>query len=131
MIAHQYAEALYTLSQQPKADVKKLALGLKETLARRGHTALASRVAAELSRVEQHARGKTVVRVRIAHASLKKEALAKVEELAQEWGGDARSVEVIEDDSLISGFAIEGPGFRFDASARAALTDLYRTLTTN
>ncbi len=131
MLARQYADALYALAQQPKADAKKLAEGLKETLVRRGHAALAPRIAAELSRVEHHAKNQTVIRVRIADASAKKEAVAKAEALITAEGDVARDIEVVEDKSLISGFVVEGPGFRFDASARAALTDLYRTLTTN
>jgi F0F1-type ATP synthase delta subunit len=125
MLESTYAQAIAELLAAPKADAKAVAEGLKLTLARRGHMALLPRIMAHLDRAKEREAGKRATRVRLAAAADKKAALAKAAEMT---GASPDDIEVIEDASLIAGFAVEGPGVRYDASSRAALMDLYRTL---
>lgn len=123
MLEANYAQAITELLAQPKADASAVAEGLQRTLLARGHLALLPRIMAHLERTAGRERNRRRVVARIAGSHDAQAAQAKAKELAA--GNDA---EVIEDESLITGFAIEGPGFRYDASSRAALMDLYRTL---
>ena len=129
MLARHYAHALYSLSLAPDASPKALMAGLQKVLARRGHKALLPRIAGELSKVQTEALARSGVVVRIAEAQEKKVALAKAKELLAERGMADAPIEVVEDESLTAGFVVDGPGFRFDASARASLIALYRTMT--
>lgn len=131
MLERHYANALASLASAPRADFKALAAGLTATLARRGHTRLMPRILAQLQRAERHEMAARTVTARIARSEEKKEALAKANELASSQGQNNMNIEVVEDESLIAGFAVEGRGFRYDASARAALLGLYRKLTAN
>lgn len=128
MLETHYANALASLSRLPGASAKTLAEGLKVTLTRRGHLALLPRIIAAMKRAETREQGKRTVVARIAEAHQKSTAVTKAKELAASHGAESSDIEIVEDESLIAGFAVEGPGFRYDASSRAALMNLYRTL---
>lgn len=129
MLAKEYAQALTEVIAEGVSSasaVKNLLLVLKS----RGHEKLLPRIVRELERREERASGKGVL-VRTADEKSRKEALHKAHALSEEYALDTAAIRVAEDPTLISGYAIEGPGFRFDTSARAALLNLYRHLKTN
>ncbi len=125
-----YAQALYDLASKKGAHQSTLIKNLVLLLKSRGHEKLLPRILAEYERLSQHMTGKGIV-VRTGDEKSRKDALHKAHALAEQFSVDASSIRVVEDESLIQGYAIEGPGFRFDTSARAALLQLYRHLKTN
>lgn len=123
MLEALYAKAMTDLLNGPAADPAKLAAGLRRTLTQRGHMALLPRIVAHITRNMHSRQGEHRLFVKVARAQDMAAATAKAKEVA---GG--RPTEIVEDASLIAGFCLEGPGFRYDASARSALMNLYRTL---
>ena len=129
MLAKEYAQALIDVRAKG-ASSSMLVKNLLRTLQSRGHEKLLPRIVRELERQEEQA-ARTGVLVRTADEKARTEALHKAHALSEEYSLDTSTIRVMEDPSLISGYAIEGPGFRFDTSGRAALLNLYRQLKTN
>lgn len=129
MLVKEYAQAITEVSASGVSSavaVKNLLLVLKS----RGHEKLLPRIVRELERRQESVAGKGVL-VRTADEKSRKEALHKAHALSEEYALDTTAIRVVEDQNLIAGYSIEGPGFRYDTSSRAALLELYRHLKTN
>ena len=130
MQAKEYAQALFDLGSQAGANSTNLVKNLMQILKSKGHEKLLPRIASEYGRLQETAGGKGIL-VRVADEKARKEGLHKAHALAEQYSLNTSLIRVVDDPNLIQGYAIEGPGFRFDSSARASLLNLYRHLKTN
>ncbi len=120
-LAHQYAQALHRAVQERGTD-PKLFERLQAMLKRRGHYKLIPRIAAayeKLTGQERH----DAVHVRVAREQ-------EVEQARKSAASLAPSIDphVAIDEELVSGYTVQSRDFRFDASGRRTLIDLYRKL---
>jgi F0F1-type ATP synthase delta subunit len=130
MHAKEYAQALYDLTKDAKsADSSLLVKNLSGLLKSRGHERLLPQIIAHFERIQAQKSQSDGLRVYVADEKSRKDALHKAKALADERGIDGAAISICEDQALIRGYAIEGPGFRFDTSARASLLSLYKHLT--
>ncbi len=128
MQAREYAQALYEIEnaeKSPASTVKNL-VGVLE---KRGHTRLLPRILAEYERLVNGEGEKDAVTVRVADEKARRGAITEAHTLSESMGFDKKKIHIEEDESLIDGYAIEGPGFRYDTSAKAGLLALYKQLT--
>ncbi len=124
-LAESYARGLYEAGKAaPASSHHKLFAALLAALKRRGHEKLLPRIGREYKKLALRAE-KNTIRIRIAHRNDASAAHKKAAEL----DANAQNIEAHIDESLVSGFLIEGPDFRFDASGRRALIELYQRLT--
>lgn len=128
MQAKDYAHALYDLSLAKGASTSVLVKNLSGVLRTRGHERLLPRIAAEFGRLQEQDAKTGGIIVRVADEKSRKSALQKARALADERGLDTKTIKIKEDTALIDGFSVEGPGFRYDESARGSLVHLYRKL---
>lgn len=129
MQAKEYAQALFDLRTKSTGEQSSLVKNLIALLKSRGHEKLLPRIVAEFERLSE-GRDSAGIQVRVADEKSRKDALHKADALAREYGIDQGAIRVSEDENLIRGYTIEGPGFRHDASARGSLLALHRHLTT-
>lgn len=127
MHAQEYAQALFELKPKTAHEQSSMVKNLVALLNSKGHEKLLPRIVAEYERLLERAH-MGGVQVTVADETSRKEALHKAHALAETYNVDTSSIRVTEDDHLIKGYAIEGPGFRYDASARGSLLSLYRHL---
>ncbi len=127
-LARMYAVALHELSANAASE-SSLVGNLVSVLEKKGHQKLLPRIKAEYEKVEKEATRKAGVTIRIAHDSDAQSGRAKAAELLVMRGHAGAQIELCDDPTLVSGYVVSGPGFRYDASARAALIALYRQLT--
>ena len=130
MLAKEYAQVLFELGSRGGANSTTLVKNLMQILKAKGHEKLLPRISAEYERLQQNSGGKGIL-VRVADEKARKDGLHKAHALAEQYSLSTSLIRVVDDPNLIQGYAIEGPGFRFDASARASLLNLYRHLKTN
>ena len=100
-----------------------------EVLEKRGHQKLLPRIVAELEKAQAAEIKKRGITVKVANEEARAPGLTKARTLAEGKNFALKDIQVIEDDTLIAGYIVEGPGFRYDTSARAALKSLYTKLT--
>lgn len=123
-LATDYATALFESNRaSEKKDERALMQNFMQGLKRRGHLKLLPKIAAEYEKLEQHAM-RSRPKIAMARESDKAAAVAK----AREFLPDGTAVEVCVDPTLVSGFVVSGPDFRYDASGRRSLLDLYHKL---
>lgn len=130
MQAKNYAQALIAYqTEHPRTEAAGLLERLRAVLKHRGHEQLLPRIVSEYEReVNRRTHSERVV-VALGDEAARKDALKKSEELADMFGIDQKSIHVEADDTLLSGYALRGPGFRYDSSGRARLIALYKSLT--
>lgn len=128
MNAKDYAQALFDLKTRSASGQSSLVKNLIALLKSRGHEKLLPRIVAEFERLSE-GRNLGGIQVRVADEKSRKDALHKADALAREYGIDQGAIRVSEDENLIQGYTVEGPGFKFDASARGSLLALHRHLT--
>jgi len=124
-LAQTYARALYEAGNT--AGAPKHAVLFENFIAalkRRGHGKLLPRIEKEYVKIAALAK-KNTVRVRIAREKDRPAAQQRAAELSLE-GAAAHTVL---DKTLVSGFMVSGRDFRFDATGRRALLQLYKKLT--
>ena len=130
MHAKEYAQALFSLRTKPSGEQSLLVKNLIALLKSRGHEKLLPKIVSEYERISE-GRSQGGIQVRVADEKSRKDALHKADALAREYGIDQGAIRVSEDENLIRGYSIEGPGFRHDASARGSLLALHRHLKAN
>lgn len=121
-LAQQYAKGIDEASRG-KRSAHELFAAVLLALKRRGHEKLMPRIYAELRKLQAR---RPAAEVRYAREADKAVALAKAKELLAEVA--PTELELCEDPGLISGYAIRGSDFRYDASARRSLIELYKRL---
>jgi F0F1-type ATP synthase delta subunit len=131
MQARAYALALIQfLTEHPRTEAAGAIERLKKVLVRRGHSNLLPRIVAEFEKeVVRKERAQGVV-VTVAGEKSRASALAQSAKVASERGIEQKNIHVAVDPALIGGFRLRGPGFRYDASTRTRLKELYKQLTT-
>jgi F0F1-type ATP synthase delta subunit len=121
-LAQQYAHGIYQARKETKADERTFFDAVLKALKRRHHEKLLSQIVAEYRKLLDRGAGQEVM-VRYAREKDKHAAAAKAKELG------AAHPHVRHDPSLISGYVVRGPDFRYDASGKKALVQLYEQLT--
>jgi len=125
-LAETYARALHEAGEAPKAPARHVLFAhFIAVLQRRGHEKLLPRIEKEYMKLLARAERNTV-RVRVAH---KKDEAAAKKAAAEFSVPGTHAPHVIVDESLVSGYVISGPDFRYDASGKRALLELYKELT--
>lgn len=120
-IAEQYARAIAELAAKPGADPAAISKKLNEHLSKTGRMKLAPRIVAELARLRERSKA-TAPTLEVASESEIEAAKADAAAL----GITAEPVVV---PSLIRGWRISGNSQLTDRSAKRALVDLYRSIT--
>lgn len=120
-LAEQYARAIVDLAEKPGADPAAISTKLNEHLAKTGRMKLAPRIAAELGRLRERSKA-TAPTLEVAS----KEEIAAAKADAEALGVAAEPVVV---PSLIHGWRISNGSQLTDRSAKRALIDLYRSIT--
>lgn len=130
MQAKDYAQALFELTKRTKgAEDSTLVKNLVALLHSRGHERLLPRILGEFTRIASRDAVRGGLTVYVADEKSRKDGLHAAKALADERGIESSALRICEDPLLIRGYAIEGPGFRYDKSARASLLSLYKHLT--
>ena len=125
-LAETYARALHEAENAPGAETHSVLFRhFVSALKRRGHEKLLPRIGKEYVKILAR-EGKNAVRVRVAH---KKDAAEARKYAASAAEPGTVIGEAVVDESLVSGYSISGPNFRYDASGRSALLQLYKKLT--
>lgn len=122
-LAKEYARAIYEVRTAGRTNDGELIGSIVAALSRRRHQMLMPRIAEEYARTEQEA-GKDAILIRAASEQEAHKGLSKLRDLGYE--GTAR---MLVDPKVVKGYVLEGKDFRYDASARRALIDLYKKLT--
>lgn len=125
---HAYAQALWKMlgkGTEPDAAVR----ALRETLARRGRTALLPGIARALRRIAARESRRNAVTITVARAADASGAKAAAARALAEIGAGPHDVEVRLDDTLIGGWRIEGRGRLVDASFKTLLSAMYNRAT--
>lgn len=122
-LAKEYARAIHEVRKEGRTNDGELIGSVVAALSRRRHQKLLPQIAEEYGRIEKEA-GKDAVLIRAASEQEAHKGLSKLRDLGYE--GTAR-MEV--DPKVVKGYVLEGKDFRYDASARRALVDLYKKLT--
>lgn len=126
MLPRLYAELLLKLSASQKNEAKSVDHFL-EVLKARGHERLLPRIVSEFERVCAREKRRGGVSLRVARKGDSTRYRAQAERAIAAAGSKTKPVEVV-DESIVSGFSLEGADFRYDASARRALITLFETL---
>lgn len=122
-LAREYARAIREVRRESAVGGAELIASVKDALIRRGHRMLLPRIFAEYrALLADEEKGTVTLRVASEHEAAK--GVAKLKEL-----GVAEEPRAVVDRTLIKGFVAEGKDFRYDASAKRALLDLYKKLT--
>jgi F0F1-type ATP synthase delta subunit len=121
-IAEKYASAIYDSRKKTGLDERAFFLAIEIALKKRHHENLVPQILRAYEKLASKKSSSDAL-VKIASHEDEKTAVAKARELGVE------NPEVKIDPLLVRGFSIEGRDFRFDASARRALINLYARLT--
>lgn len=122
-LAKEYARAIYEVRQEGRTNENELIGSVVAALSRRRHEKLLPRIAEEYGRIEKEA-GKDSILIRAASEQEAHKGLSKLREL-----GITDAARMQGDPKVVKGYVLEGKDFRYDASARRALVDLYKRLT--
>ena len=125
-LEEQYAHAIHEASLKKGHTTHALFTRMYEALKRRNHEKLLPRILAEYEKIAANAKS-SQMKISIAHEKDKKPALDQLKALAPE----DQTFELCEDKSLVSGYVIEGRDFRYDASGKRSLLNLYNRLVRN
>ena len=126
-LAENYARALHEAASEKGKTSRELFANFVAGLKRRGHEKLLSRIEAEYQKLLVRD-GKNIFHVTIASEKDRAGAVAHLKEKMPE-GVEKEDFEMCEDSNLIAGYSIAGPDFRYDASAKRSLIELYKRLT--
>ena|SRR3989344_772139 len=125
-LAQTYARALYeTEGTTGTANRAALFGNFVAALKRRGHGKLLPRIEKEYAKLVAQGK-KNIVHIRIAREKDRAAAQKSVAALSKKGEPAAKTVV---DTALVSGFMVSGRDFRFDATGRRALLQLYKKLT--
>lgn len=122
-LAKEYARAIYEVRKEARTNDGELIGSIVVALSRRRHEKLLPRIAEEYARIEQEA-GKDAILIRAASEQEAHRGLSKLRDL-----GIIGAARMLVDPTVVKGYVLEGKDFRYDASARRALVDLYKRLT--
>jgi F0F1-type ATP synthase delta subunit len=130
MIARYYAIAvLQFLADHPRTETATTIERLKKVLTRRGHSTLLPRIVSEMEKEMAKRERAQAVTVAVARERDRAQALTASALIAGERGIEQKHITTVVDPGLLGGFALRGPGFRYDKSQRATLLQLYKSLT--
>lgn len=122
-LSYQYARAIYDVRNAGEIEDASLIARVIAALKRRHHEKLLPAVLDAYKKIELEEKASAAT-IRLAHEGEKSHALLRAKELGLEEG----RARVVIDPALIQGFVIEGKDFRYDASAKRSLTELYKKL---
>ena len=117
--AKAYARAIYDVRKEGKVVSRD---ALIAALSRRHHEKLLPQIIEESRRLAEEKKNEHVVRAASEYDANK--GIDKLREF-----GISEYPRIVIDKKLVKGFVVEGKDFRFDASARRSLVDLYKRLT--
>ncbi len=125
-LAQTYARALYE-AEGTTGPANRAALfgNFVAALKRRGHGKLLPRIEKEYLKLIAQGK-KNVIHVRVAREKDRAAAQKSVAALSKKGEPTAK---IVVDSALVSGFMISGRDFRFDATGRRTLLELYKKLT--
>lgn len=124
-LASQYARAIYDVRNNGTATDSNLSAEVLEALKRRHHEKLLPNILEEYRKIEQQEE-KSALTIRLASEKEKHPALSVLKTISPKHG----EPKFVVDASLGKGFVIEGKDFRYDASAKRFLVELYKKLIT-
>lgn len=123
-LAAQYARAIYEAHEESATSDAEFIANVMQALKRRHHAKILPQILEEYRKYEMAAEAQGLT-LRLAQESERQKALAALKELDATEEKEART---IIDQNLIKGFVVEGKDFRYDASAKRTLIDLYKRL---
>lgn len=129
MKSKEYAQALFDLGIKKGANPEGLVEQLLLLMRSRGHLRLLPSVLSDYERIAKDRSQRDGISVKIADEEDQGAALDKARALAESYGVEASNINVSTDDTLIKGYSLDGPSFRYDKSARRNLIEMYRSIT--
>ncbi|HET9641252.1 MAG TPA: F0F1 ATP synthase subunit delta [Candidatus Paceibacterota bacterium] len=121
-LASAYARAIHDVRKEKKVEDSSLIASAIAAMKRRRHEKLLPQVLEEYKRLEKEQRDEYVVR-----APSEREVNDGIDKLRE--FGVAEYPRIVIDEKLVKGYVVEGKDFRYDASAKRSLVDLYKRLT--